>query len=133
MTLTASMVRRIAIHPSKRTLHLWSNSYWRTKMVCSANEFLRLDFLDVCNLRELKEWQIEEGAMPCLETLSLRKMAEAIVSLAVERISDLLIHEAGFLLGVRDEVERLKDELLRMQCFLKDADRKKNQNERLRN
>ncbi|XVE99632.1 hypothetical protein REPUB_Repub03eG0216500 [Reevesia pubescens] len=60
-------------------------------------------------------------------------MAEAIVSLAVERISYLLIHEAVFLGGVRDEVERLKSELIRMQCFLKDADRKKEQDERLRN
>ncbi|XWS07755.1 hypothetical protein CRYUN_Cryun41cG0017900 [Craigia yunnanensis] len=58
-------------------------------------------------------------------------MEEAIVS-AIERISDLLIHEAVFLSGVREEVERLKDELQRMQSFLKDADRKQDQDERLR-
>ncbi|XVF83628.1 hypothetical protein PTKIN_Ptkin16aG0505000 [Pterospermum kingtungense] len=60
-------------------------------------------------------------------------MAEAIVSLAIERISDLLIHEAVFLGGVRDEVDRLRAELKRMQCFLKDADHKEEQDERLRN
>ncbi|XWS07712.1 hypothetical protein CRYUN_Cryun41cG0013500 [Craigia yunnanensis] len=60
-------------------------------------------------------------------------MEVAIVSFAIERISNLLIHEAVYLGGVRDEVERLKDELQRMQSFLKDADRKQEQDERLRN
>ncbi|XVF83742.1 hypothetical protein PTKIN_Ptkin16aG0516700 [Pterospermum kingtungense] len=60
-------------------------------------------------------------------------MEEAIVSFAIERISGLLIHEAVFLSGVRDEVERLQAELKRMQSFLKDADRKQEQDERLRN
>ncbi|XVF83768.1 hypothetical protein PTKIN_Ptkin16aG0519100 [Pterospermum kingtungense] len=60
-------------------------------------------------------------------------MAEAIVSLAIERISNLLIHQAVFLSGVSDEVERLQAELKRMQCFLKDADHKQDQDARLRN
>ncbi|XVF83815.1 hypothetical protein PTKIN_Ptkin16aG0523400 [Pterospermum kingtungense] len=41
---------------------------------------------------------------------------------ALERISDLLIHEAVFLGGVREEVERLRAELDRMNSVLKDAD-----------
>ncbi|XVF83761.1 hypothetical protein PTKIN_Ptkin16aG0518400 [Pterospermum kingtungense] len=49
-------------------------------------------------------------------------MAEAIVPLAIARVSDLLINEAVFLGGVRDEVERLKAELERMNSLLKDAD-----------
>ncbi|WRX11556.1 NB-ARC - like 10 [Theobroma cacao] len=56
-------------------------------------------------------------------------MAEAIVSLAIERISDLLIHEAVFLHGVREEVEGLKAELQRMKSSLIDADRKQDQDE----
>ncbi|XVF83627.1 hypothetical protein PTKIN_Ptkin16aG0504900 [Pterospermum kingtungense] len=60
-------------------------------------------------------------------------MAEAIVSLAIERISDLLVHEAVFLDGVRGEVERLQAELKRMQCFLEDVDHKQEQDKRLRN
>ncbi|XVF61849.1 hypothetical protein PTKIN_Ptkin08bG0167000 [Pterospermum kingtungense] len=60
-------------------------------------------------------------------------MAEAMVSLAIQRISNLLIHEAVFLSGVGDELGRLKAELKRMQCFLKDADHKLDQDERLRN
>ncbi|KAK8999509.1 hypothetical protein V6N11_070670 [Hibiscus sabdariffa] len=60
-------------------------------------------------------------------------MADAIVSLAVERISDLLINEALFLKDVKEQVGSLKDELKRMQCFLKDVDRLPEQDERLQN
>ncbi|KAK9019319.1 hypothetical protein V6N11_053845 [Hibiscus sabdariffa] len=60
-------------------------------------------------------------------------MAEAIVSLAVERISDLLIHEALFLEDVKEQIERLKAELKRMQCFLEDVDRIPEQDNRFRN
>ncbi|TYI08067.1 hypothetical protein ES332_A10G271400v1, partial [Gossypium tomentosum] len=60
-------------------------------------------------------------------------MAEAIVSLAVERISELLIREAVFLKDVKEEVESLNTELKRMQCFLEDVDGKAEQDTRLRN
>ncbi|OMO90047.1 Disease resistance protein [Corchorus olitorius] len=60
-------------------------------------------------------------------------MAEAIVSLAVEGITDLLIHKTKFLCDVSGEVERLRDELKRMQCFLKDAELRQEQDERVRN
>ncbi|MFQ6665552.1 hypothetical protein Gotur_032256 [Gossypium turneri] len=60
-------------------------------------------------------------------------MQEAVVSLAVERISDLLIHEAVFLKDVKDQVESLRTELKRMQCFLKDADSKLEQDARFQN
>ncbi|KAI3854337.1 hypothetical protein MKX03_012799 [Papaver bracteatum] len=61
-------------------------------------------------------------------------MVDAMVSLAVEKLGDALIHETNFLLGVRDQVQELRDELRRMQCFLKDADAKKQQGDhRVRN
>ncbi|KAK8662485.1 hypothetical protein V6N13_092058 [Hibiscus sabdariffa] len=60
-------------------------------------------------------------------------MADAIVSLAVERISDLLINEALFLKDVKEQVESLRDELKRMHCFLEDVDRLPEQDKRLRN
>ena len=63
----------------------------------------------------------------------LSKLAESIVSQAVERTTDLLIHEAASLASVKDDVERLRAELRRMQCFIKDADRKQEQDERVRN
>ncbi|EXC25421.1 hypothetical protein L484_016804 [Morus notabilis] len=65
------------------------------------------------------------------ETL-LSKLVEAVVSEAVEKISELLIHEVTSLASVKNEVERLKAELKRMKFFLKDADRKQVQNERVR-
>ncbi|XP_026457141.1 probable disease resistance protein At1g58602 [Papaver somniferum] len=61
-------------------------------------------------------------------------MVDAVVSFAVEKLGDALIHETFFLLGVRDQVQELRDELRRMQCFLKDADAKQQQGDhRVRN
>ncbi|OMO50100.1 Disease resistance protein [Corchorus capsularis] len=56
-------------------------------------------------------------------------MAEAIVSVLVERLLDLLAHEAVFLQGVHEEVGRLVAELERMKSALKDADRRQEQDE----
>ena len=57
------------------------------------------------------------------------KLAEAVVSQAIQRITDLLFHEATSLRGVREEIENLQDELKCMQSFLKDADRKQQQDQ----
>ncbi|MCL7027178.1 hypothetical protein MKW94_018176, partial [Papaver nudicaule] len=60
-------------------------------------------------------------------------MVDAVVSFAVEKLGDALISETFFLLGVRTQVEGLRDELKRMLCFLKDADAKDRQgDERVR-
>lgn len=37
-----------------------------------------------------------------------------------------VIGETFFLLGVRRQVEELRDELIRMKCFLRDADERNN-------
>ncbi|KAI3979927.1 hypothetical protein MKX01_042581 [Papaver californicum] len=61
-------------------------------------------------------------------------MVDAVVSFVVEKLGDALIGETFFLLGVRRQVEGLRDQLIRMRCFLKDADAKEQQgNERVRN
>ncbi|KAI3854336.1 hypothetical protein MKX03_012798 [Papaver bracteatum] len=61
-------------------------------------------------------------------------MVDAVVSFAVKKLGDALIRETNFLLGVRDGVQELRDELRRMQFFLKDADAKQQQgDERVRN
>ncbi|XVE63835.1 hypothetical protein DITRI_Ditri07aG0052800 [Diplodiscus trichospermus] len=59
-------------------------------------------------------------------------MAEAAVSFMVERLAGIL-EEIDFQTNVRDEVVRLQDELLRMRCFLRDADAKQDDDERVRN
>ena len=60
------------------------------------------------------------------------KLGEAVLSQAVQRIADLLIAEAASLSSVSDDVKNLQIELTCMQCFLKDANRKQDQNELVR-
>ncbi|GMN52787.1 hypothetical protein TIFTF001_021918 [Ficus carica] len=62
----------------------------------------------------------------------LSKLVEAVVSQAVETIAELLKSEVISLTSVRGEVKRLQDELERMKCFLEDADRKQDQDNRVR-
>ncbi|MFQ6647069.1 hypothetical protein Gotur_019488 [Gossypium turneri] len=52
-----------------RILYL-QKAYIGSKMVCSANGFPKLDYLGMI-LIKLEEWEIEEGAMPCLRELKL--------------------------------------------------------------
>lgn len=59
-------------------------------------------------------------------------MAEIIVYV-VERFRILLSEEAIFLVGVKEEVIRLQNELNRMLSFLKDADQSTDVNERVKN
>lgn len=58
-------------------------------------------------------------------------MAEAVVSFVIERLGDLLLNEAKFLSGVRNEVEEAKTELQRIKCFLEDADRRARQGDKM--
>ncbi|KAI3867745.1 hypothetical protein MKW92_017460 [Papaver armeniacum] len=60
-------------------------------------------------------------------------MVDAVVAIAVKKLSDVLIGETVFLHGAHRQVEGLRDELIRMQCFLKDADGKEQGDERVRN
>lgn len=60
-------------------------------------------------------------------------MARPIVDFIVQRLSDLLIQEAVFLYGVEDKVKQLQTELRRMESYLQDADRRKEDNESLSN
>ncbi|XVF83608.1 hypothetical protein PTKIN_Ptkin16aG0503200 [Pterospermum kingtungense] len=60
--------------PHLRFLALWTESYKGTKLICSANGFLQLDFLQIRHLSELEEWEIEEGAMRRLRFLMLSGM-----------------------------------------------------------
>lgn len=55
------------------------------------------------------------------------------MSYVKKRVGDFLTDEAVFLYGVKDQVEWVKDELLVMQCFLKDADAKSRGDDRAKN
>ncbi|XP_027153641.1 putative disease resistance protein At1g50180 isoform X2 [Coffea eugenioides] len=60
-------------------------------------------------------------------------MADPVVSVVIERTSNLLIQKIVFLKGVRRQVERLQNDLVRMRCFLNDADQRQDEDERIRN
>ncbi|KAI3955245.1 hypothetical protein MKW98_020878 [Papaver atlanticum] len=61
-------------------------------------------------------------------------MVDAVLLFAVEKLGDALTGETFFLLGIRNQVKGLRDELIRMQCFLQDADAKEQQgDDRVRN
>ncbi|XP_062083802.1 putative disease resistance protein At1g50180 isoform X2 [Humulus lupulus] len=49
-------------------------------------------------------------------------MAEAVVSFVLERLEDLVLSEAEFLIGIKDQVENAQTKLQCMRAFLKDAD-----------
>ncbi|KAF2296139.1 hypothetical protein GH714_036328 [Hevea brasiliensis] len=53
-----------------RFLSLENNVYEGSEMVCSATGFLQLETLTLKSFG-LEKWEIEEGAMPCLKSLSL--------------------------------------------------------------
>ncbi|XP_027126591.1 putative disease resistance RPP13-like protein 3 [Coffea arabica] len=59
-------------------------------------------------------------------------MADPALSFVIERTGDLLIQKIVFLKGVRRQVERLRNDLARMRCFLKDADQRQDEEERIR-
>lgn len=60
-------------------------------------------------------------------------MVESIVSLAVDRLYDLLIEEFRLLEGVSGQVRKMQVELKRMQCFLRDAERRQQEDESIQN
>ncbi|KAF3434087.1 hypothetical protein FNV43_RR25190 [Rhamnella rubrinervis] len=64
--------------------------------------------------------------------LVLSKLAESAISQTVQRVSDLLIHEAASIRSVRTDVVLLEHELRSLLGFLRDADVKQEHDQRLR-
>ncbi|KAK3220689.1 hypothetical protein Dsin_014659 [Dipteronia sinensis] len=60
-------------------------------------------------------------------------MAESAIAYVAQSLTDLLVQKAEFLKGVHGQVGWLRDELQRIQCFLKDADAKQEEDQRVRN
>ncbi|XP_059309210.1 disease resistance protein RPP13-like [Lycium ferocissimum] len=58
-------------------------------------------------------------------------MVDAFVSFAVEKLGDFLIQEVGLRLSIREDVQWLTDELRFMQSFLKDAEEKQREDQRV--
>ncbi|KAK9286861.1 hypothetical protein L1049_015267 [Liquidambar formosana] len=60
-------------------------------------------------------------------------MAESVVSFVGQTLADLLAQEVKILLEVREKVEQMQNELEKMKRFLKDADRRQDKDETVRN
>ena len=74
--------------------------------------------------------------LPATEPQECKKMVEAVVALAVEKLGGLLIEEFGYAVRrthVQSEVEWIQRELIRIKCFLKDADVKQKGDDRVKN
>ncbi|XP_074361218.1 putative disease resistance protein At1g58400 [Apium graveolens] len=56
-------------------------------------------------------------------------MAEAVVSIVVGRLTDLLTEESQLLSGVRDEIQQVVSELVRIKTFLRNADSRTDEKE----
>ncbi|GAU32963.1 hypothetical protein TSUD_358300 [Trifolium subterraneum] len=52
--------------PKLKSLCFYADSYTEIKMVCTSGGFQQLQVLRFWNLEKLKEWAVEEGAMPSL-------------------------------------------------------------------
>ncbi|KAK4406115.1 putative disease resistance protein [Sesamum angolense] len=61
---------------------------------------------------------------PAILSGKIVKMAEAVASVALETLRDLLIEEAKVLSGVGDQVDDVRRQLKTMHCFLKDASKR---------
>ncbi|KAF8394046.1 hypothetical protein HHK36_020251 [Tetracentron sinense] len=58
--------------PRLKILLLGTVSFSGKEMVCSTRGFPQLELLTLLFLKELKEWRVEEGAMPSLRHLQIR-------------------------------------------------------------
>ncbi|KAK4382533.1 putative disease resistance protein [Sesamum angolense] len=61
---------------------------------------------------------------PAILSGKIAQMAEAVASVALETLRDLLIEEVKVLSGVGDQVDDVRRQLNTMHCFLKDASKR---------
>ncbi|KAJ9189181.1 hypothetical protein P3X46_000507 [Hevea brasiliensis] len=59
--------------PNLRILRMSSRSFIGKKMLCSSGGFPKLEVLKFWELELLEEWNVEEGAMPKLKELDIRR------------------------------------------------------------
>lgn len=60
-------------------------------------------------------------------------MAESAVSSVAKYLGGLLLEETKFLGGVVDQIYNIRQEMVQMQCFLRDADSRQHESESVRN
>ncbi|KAE8674464.1 CC-NBS-LRR class disease resistance protein [Hibiscus syriacus] len=57
--------------PNLRFLRFYYNSFIGKQMCCSAKGFPKLESLSLIDLKELEQWEVGKGAMPCLRRLKI--------------------------------------------------------------
>ncbi|XP_017979984.1 PREDICTED: probable disease resistance protein At1g58602 isoform X2 [Theobroma cacao] len=57
--------------PNLRILKVREDAFTGKEMACSAQSFVKLDFLSIYRLHNLEEWKVDEGAMPALRHLEI--------------------------------------------------------------
>ncbi|XP_057793248.1 putative inactive disease susceptibility protein LOV1 [Salvia miltiorrhiza] len=62
--------------PDLTVLRLLANSYLGEKMLCSADTFKNLEVLKLWVLEDLKEWEVEDGAMKKLKEVNIRRCSK---------------------------------------------------------
>ncbi|THG00960.1 hypothetical protein TEA_001363 [Camellia sinensis var. sinensis] len=75
--------------PQLNILRLFADSFVGEKMNCLGGGFPKLRVLKLWTLETLKEWIVEEGAMPELEELEIRGCEKLEKSQGLERLSHL--------------------------------------------
>lgn len=70
-------------------LRLFSGSYSGEGMTCDRDHFPKLSVLKLWNLKELKKWTVEEGAMPQLLELEIRRCQQLEKSDGLEQLPAL--------------------------------------------
>ncbi|KAJ7942451.1 Disease resistance protein [Quillaja saponaria] len=75
--------------PQLKTLCLCSDSFMGESIVCSSGDFPLLKFLKIWKLKALKEWDMQEGAMPYLRELEIRSCHLLEVPSGLKHLSEL--------------------------------------------
>ncbi|KAI8016442.1 Disease resistance protein RPP13 [Camellia lanceoleosa] len=98
--------------PQLNILRLFADSFVGEKMNCLGGGFPKLRVLKLWMLETLKEWIVEEGAMPELEELEIRGCEKLEKSQGLERLSHL--KELTLTNMKREFVEHVKQNLASM-------------------
>ncbi|KAK1268176.1 putative disease resistance RPP8-like protein 2 [Acorus gramineus] len=69
--LTKNSFARLGQLPELRFLTMSEKSYAEKELACYAGEFRRLESMGIENLLALEKWEVEEGSMPMLRSLTI--------------------------------------------------------------
>ncbi|KAL6011417.1 hypothetical protein ACLOJK_001865 [Asimina triloba] len=103
---------------------MWPLGFW----VSSASAVVAL-LLFLCGTPRYSHFR--PGGNPLPRVLQVRKMADAVVSIFLEKLVTSLMDEHHIISEVQEQFQKMKRQLELMQSFLKDADRIKRKNQAL--